>query len=162
MLLLILVSYPTDIFKKKKVIILNDLHILTLIDSLVETDRTLLIFKLKEILSPCDRYLESNPMLSWTQSVQQKSQAAQSILSNSESRPHKQCTWYHLGWKGPFRSPSQTINLMLCPLRLKMPTQKPVKYWESSFFESEAFLNIFKTKSDYCHYLQGWKNRYVI
>lgn len=76
MLLLILVSYPTDIFKKEKVIILNDLHILTLIDSLVETDRTLLIFKLKEIVSPCDRYLESNPMLSWTQSVQQKSQAA--------------------------------------------------------------------------------------
>lgn len=44
-----------------------------------------------------------------------------SALSNSKFRPQKQCTRNHLGWKGPLRSPSLTVNLMLCPLRLKMP-----------------------------------------
>lgn len=77
-------AIPHTIVKKEKVIILNDLH--TLIDSLVETDRSLLIFKVKEVLSPYDRYLESNPRLSWTQAVQQKSQAAHlfSAAQNSD------------------------------------------------------------------------------
>lgn len=114
-------SYCTDIIKKEKVIILNDLHIPTLIDSLVKTDRTLLIFKLKEILSPCDRHLESNPVAVMNSGSTTEITGSTSALSNSKFRPQKQCTRNHLGWKGPLRLPSLTVNLMLCPLRLKMP-----------------------------------------